>query len=175
MTASKNSNSILQYWPLFGVYVLSIFFAIYGESFQENPDFMALFMGFMLIIFGVTKLFSLQGFVMYFSKYDPLAYKSRTYAYLYPCIEVVLGLLFILNIWIIGISAITLTIYSIGLVGAVNALRNKENTRCVCLGVHFPLPFSKVIIIDSLFMIVMCLWMIYMVVTMDMSHMHHTM
>src|SRR2546430_1143788 len=50
------------------------------------------FMGFFLIVFSMFKLFDLEGFADGFQMYDLLAKPVRVYAYLYPIIELALGL-----------------------------------------------------------------------------------
>ena len=50
------------------------------------------FMGFFLVVFSMFKLFDLEGFADGFQMYDPLARPIRPYAYLYPFVELGLGL-----------------------------------------------------------------------------------
>jgi hypothetical protein len=119
-------------------------------------------MGWVLIFFGLIKLSDIRGFASSFAKYDPLAKQSSTYAEVYPFIEITLGVLFILQLFVLPATLATILIYSVGLYGAVGSVLKKESLHCVCLGTYFKLPLSKVTIIEASFMILMCLWMLVM-------------
>jgi hypothetical protein len=119
-------------------------------------------MGWVLIFFGAIKLSDIVGFADGFAKYDPLAKHSIVYAQVYPFIEIVLGVLFILQLLILPATVITLFIYCASLYGALQSLKKKETLHCVCLGTYFKLPLSTVTIIEATFMVGMCLWMLVM-------------
>src|SRR5438874_10074004 len=50
------------------------------------------FMGFFLVVFSMFKFFNMEGFADGFQMYDLLAKPIRAYAYIYPFIELGLGL-----------------------------------------------------------------------------------
>jgi acid stress-induced BolA-like protein IbaG/YrbA len=125
-------------------------------------------MGWVLVFFGLIKLSDVVGFADGFAKYDPLAKQSIVYAQVYPFLEITLGILFILQILIFPATLITLFIYSASLFGALQSLMKKESLHCVCIGTYFKLPLSTVTIIESIFMIGMCLWMLVMLNSMTM-------
>src|SRR5438876_234184 len=50
------------------------------------------FMGFFLVVFSMFKFFDMEGFADGFQMYDLLAKPFRPYAYIYPFIELCLGL-----------------------------------------------------------------------------------
>jgi len=160
------SARIWSYWPIGAIYLVSLVFALYTVQFHVYPDYMSHVMGFVLILFGVIKLSDIAGFAHSFRQYDPLAKQSVTYAQTYPFIEITLGILFILQLFVIPATLITLFIYSASLYGAIVSVRKKESLRCVCLGTYFKLPLSSVTLIEAGFMIVMCLWMLVMITTM---------
>lgn len=154
------------YWPIAAIYVVSVVFALYTVQWHAYPDYMSHVMGFVLIFFGIIKLSDVSGFAHGFSQYDPIAKRSVTYAEAYPFLEIGLGILFILQLFILPATLITLLVYSAGLYGAIQSLRNKESLHCVCLGTYFKLPLSTVTISEAGFMIVMCIWMLVMINTM---------
>jgi hypothetical protein len=145
---------------------VSALLALLSIRFQQTPDYMSHFMGFVLVLFGAIKLGDISGFAKGFSQYDPLARVSTTYASVYPFIEILLGILFIGQLFILPATLITLALYSISLWGAVQSLLKKEELHCVCLGTYFKLPLSTVTILEATFMVGMCVWMLVMITTM---------
>lgn len=159
-------SSLLKYWPIVAIYVLSALLALVSIRFQSTPDYMSHVMGFVLVLFGLIKLGDIPGFARGFAQYDPLARISTTYASTYPFIELLLGILFIGQLFVLPATLITLAIYSISLWGAVQSVLKKQELHCVCLGTYFKLPLSTVTILEAVFMIGMCLWMLVMINTM---------
>jgi len=158
--------TLLRYWPIAGIYIVSALLALITIRFQQAPDYMSHFMGFVLILFGAIKLGDIPGFAKGFSEYDPLARKSTTYASVYPFIELLLGILFIGQLLILPATLITIVIYSISLWGAIQSVVRKEELHCVCLGTYFKLPLSTVTILEATFMVGMCIWMLAMIIAM---------
>lgn len=154
---------LLKYWPIAGIYLLSAVLALVTIRFHQVPDYMSHLMGFVLVLFGLTKLGDIPGFAQGFARYDPLARISITYARAYPFLEILLGMLFIGQLLILPATLITLAIYSISLWGAIRSVRKKQGLHCVCLGTYFKLPLSTVTILESTFMIGMCAWMLVMI------------
>ena len=161
-----SSPRVIAYWPIAAIYVLASLISFYTITWHHNPDYMSHVMGFVLIFFGVIKLSDIVGFARGFAEYDPLAHRSQSYAQSYPFLEIALGILFILQIFIIPATLITLFIYSASLAGAIYTIRNKQSLHCVCLGTYFKLPLSTVTILEATFMIGMCLWMLVMIFSM---------
>ncbi len=163
---NSSKVTVWSYWPIAGIYLLSLLFALYTIQFHVYPDYMSHLMGFVLVLFGIIKISDIAGFAKGFALYDPLAKRSDTYAQVYPFLEIALGILFILQLLIIPATLITLFIYSASLYGALQSLRKKEALHCVCLGTYFKLPLSTVTILEAGFMIAMCAWMLLMINTM---------
>ena len=144
------------------MYIVSFGIALFSVRYHPAPDFMSHFMGFVLVFFGLIKLNDVRGFADAFAMYDPIAKRFSLYGKVYPYIEVVLGVLFILQFLVLYSTLVTLSIYGASLYGAVKSLLNKEELHCVCLGTYFKLPLSRVTIIESVFMIGMSVWMLVM-------------
>lgn len=166
---NKEKVIIFSYWPIAIIYLLSFGLASFSIKFHPHPDPMSHFMGFLLILFGLIKLNDVKGFAAGFANYDPIAKNSPSYAKVYPFLEILLGVLFILQVFVFSATFVTLVIYSASLYGALKSILNKEELHCVCLGTYFKLPLSKVTIIESLVMIVMCIWMFAMFSSMTMA------
>ncbi|MBX9906283.1 hypothetical protein K2X96_00090 [Patescibacteria group bacterium] len=163
---TASSVSVWSYWPIAAIYVVSAVISLYTVRWHAYPDYMSHLMGFVLVFFGLIKLSDVVGFANGFAQYDPLAKRSIVYAQTYPFLELFLGVLFILQVFILPATVITLCIYSASLWGALRSLAKKEELHCVCLGTYFKLPLSTVTIIEAGFMIGMCIWMLAMIKSM---------
>ena len=111
-------------------------------------------------MFSFFKLLDLNGFVKAFKMYDLLANRFNIWAYFYPFIELLLGVLFLLGVYTTHVSLATIIVLSISTIGVVNSNLKKEKIQCACLGSVFNLPMSKVTVIENLSMIVMALIML---------------
>lgn len=154
--------SLLSYWPLALLYAMAFVVTFYSVTLHPAPDFMSHFMGFVLVFFGLIKLYDVRGFAEGFAKYDPIARRFALYGKMYPYVEVILGVLFILQLLVLSTTLLTLSIYGVSLYGAVKSFLNKEELHCVCLGTYFKLPLSSVTILESIFMVGMSVWMLVM-------------
>ena len=121
---------------------------------------MADFMGFFFIIFGLAKLFNLHGFAEAYRSYDLLARKSVTYAYMYPFIELALGIAFLARFMPTATTLITVVLMVINSAGVIRALREKQHIACACLGTFLSVPLTQVSLFEDLFMLIMGLVML---------------
>lgn len=113
------------------------------------------FMGFFLVVFSMFKFFNLEGFADGFQMYDLLAKPFRTYAYVYPFIELALGLAFLAH-WqpkVTYIATIIVTVF--GSLGVINALRRHLDINCACMGTVLKVPLSTVAMVEDLGMAAM--------------------
>jgi hypothetical protein len=81
------------YQPLIIILVFCVLLAF--VQVREKGEFMYPFMGYFFIFFSLFKLFDLRGFVDGFSMYDLLTQRLRTYGYVYPFLELFLGLAYL--------------------------------------------------------------------------------
>ena len=96
--------------------------------------------------------------------YDIVAKRIPFWAYLYPFIELGLGLSFLSNIFPLLTNSITFIVMTISIIGVLQAVFNKKKIQCACLGAVFNLPMSTVTIIEDALMIVMSGIMIFALV-----------
>ena len=156
-----DKSKIQQLKPL-----LLIFFYITSTAILLNykewswNEFMMDFMGVFYIIFSFFKLLDLKGFTESFKMYDPLAKRIPLYGWIYPFIETVLGLMFLLRFEINLALIITLIILSITTVGVIKTLLNKKSIRCACLGTVLKLPMTEATFIENTIMIVMAIMLL---------------
>lgn len=120
------------------------------------PHFMA---GFFLI-FSFFKLLDIRGFASSYAMYDLLAKRLPVYGFIYPFIELVLGLAYVLNWQPFYTNLATFVVMTFSSVGVILAVLNKQKIRCACLGAVFNLPISTVTIIEDVLMAAMALWML---------------
>ena len=88
-----------QLQPLFIIlFYLSIAVIFLNYKDWDLRGMMFDFMGLFFIVFSFFKMLDLKNFPTSFSMYDPLAKKIRFYGWIYPVIETLLGLLFLMRI-----------------------------------------------------------------------------
>lgn len=159
--ATTEESTLKQLFPLF-----LIFAYIIGTSvlLNRNPwnaeGFMLDFMGIFYIVFSFFKLLDLKGFPDSFRMYDPLAKAIPAYGWIYPFIELILGLLFLMRIEITLALVVTLIILGITTVGVTKSLLSKKSIQCACLGTALKLPMTKATFIENSIMIIMAVVML---------------
>ncbi len=126
----------------------------------NTQAFMLDFMGLFLIVFSFFKMLDLKGFPESFRMYDPLAKRLPLYALIYPFIETVLGLMFLMRIEVKIALIITLVILSITTIGVTRTLLDKKSIRCACLGTALKLPMTEATFIENAIMILMGIYML---------------
>ena len=92
--------------------------------------------------------------------YDPIAKKVPFYGKIYPFIETVLGLMFLMRFEIDIALIVTLIILGVTTVGVSRALLDKKSIRCACLGTALKLPMTEATFIENAIMILMAVLML---------------
>lgn len=123
----------------------------------DRNEIMLDFMGLFYIIFSFFKLLDLKGFSESFKMYDPLASRVPIYGWIYPFIEVVLGLMFLMHFGVKTALVITLIVLGITTIGVTKSLLDKKSIRCACLGTALKLPMTEATFIENAVMIVMAI------------------
>lgn len=118
------------------------------------------FMGLFYVVFSFFKFLDLRGFVTSFSMYDPLAKRLPIYGWIYPFIELGLGVLFLLRIQIPIALMATLLVLGITTIGVTRSLLSKQEIQCACLGTALKLPMTEATFIENAIMIGMAVFMI---------------
>ena len=126
------------------------------ETHAVLPDFMGLF----FVVFSFFKFLDLKGFQDSFRRYDPLAKSLPFYGWVYPFIELALGVLFLMRLEIQLALWLTLGILSITTLGVVRVLLSKQQIQCACLGSVLNLPMTEATLIENVVMIGMAGWML---------------
>lgn len=138
---------------------------ILGTILSITYDFMFLYMGIFFIVFSLFKMIDWKGFVNAFSGYDLIATRIKIYGWIYPILEILLGVLFITNYYteffLITIAWITLIIMTVGGLGVSIKLLKREKFQCACLGTWINVPLTKVTLLENLLMIFMSIIIIF--------------
>ncbi len=129
----------------------------FGSVFSEAMlDFMALF----YLVFSFFKFLDLKGFPESFAMYDPLAKQWGFYAKIYPFIELSLGILLLLRLYVPLVLVVTLVILGLTTIGVVQSLVGKRQIQCACLGTALKLPMTQATFIENAIMIAMAVYML---------------
>lgn len=160
-TFEEGKSKLQQLKPLlliiFYITVASILLHFKDGSINE---FMLDFMGLFYIVFSFFKMLDLKGFPDSFRMYDPLAKRVPIYGWLYPFIETILGLMFLMRFEINIALISTLIVLGITTIGVTKTLLDKKSIRCACLGTALKLPMTEATFIENTIMIIMAVAML---------------
>ncbi len=158
---TEDKSDLQQLFPLFLIfsYIIAASILLNNNPWNET-SFMLDFMGLFYIVFSFFKLLDLKGFPESFKMYDPLAKVFPAYGWIYPFIEVTLGILFLMRIEIPIALITTLIVLGITTIGVTKTLLNKKSIQCACLGTALKLPMTKATFIENSIMIVMAIVML---------------
>jgi hypothetical protein len=126
------------------------------------PLWMHDFMGFFLIVFSMFKFFNMEGFADGFQMYDLLAKSFRPYAYIYPFLELGLGLGYLAWFQPTFIYTATVILMIFGSLGVFRALAKGLDVNCACMGSVLNVPLSTVALVEDLGMAAMALIMLFL-------------
>lgn len=106
-------------------------------------------MGLFFVMFSMFKLINIEGFQKGFRMYDILAKRYTAYGYIYPFIELVLGLSYLSNFLPIVINLLTFIVMTISSIGIIKNIKSGMNLKCACLGTILNVPLSTISIIEN--------------------------
>ena len=119
------------------------------------------FMGLFYIIFSFFKILDIKGFSMSFRMYDPIAKQAPIYGYIYPFIEVLLGMMFLIRFEINIALILTIIVLGITTIGVTQVLVSKRSIKCACLGTTLNLPMTEATFIENALMMIMAFSLIF--------------
>ena len=126
-------------------------------------NWMNYFMAGFFITFSFFKFLDLTAFADSYSMYDLLAKKVRNYGFVYPFIELALGIAFLTHFEPKITYIVTIAIMSFSSLGVIQSVMDKKKIKCACLGSVFNLPMTTVTIIEDLLMVAMAVVMLWVV------------
>ncbi|MEL6303891.1 MAG: MauE/DoxX family redox-associated membrane protein [Bacteroidota bacterium] len=159
---AKETSKWRQLKPLF-----LIFAYLFGAAFLLNfkawnfQNAMMDFMGLFYVVFSFFKFLDLKGFPESFKMYDPVAKVFPLYGWMYPFLELALGLCFLMRFQVTAALWITILILGLTTVGVTKTLLDKKSIRCACLGTALNLPMTEATFIENAIMLVMAFSMLF--------------
>lgn len=125
----------------------------------NGMKWMNAFMAGFFIVFSFFKFLDLRGFADSYAMYDLLAKRVKGYGYVYPFIELALGVMYLVAFNPAVTTMATIVVMGFSSIGVIKSVIDKKQIRCACLGAVFNLPMSTVTIIEDLLMVGMALFM----------------
>jgi len=151
----KAEPSTKENLKLAGIFIFLIISAtLMGAMGNVNAiEWIRWFMGGLLIIFGGMKLLGIEVFIKVFPLYDLIAKRLRPYKYIYPLMQVFLGLLFLAGLMSVLRNLIVIVMGLSGLIGMIRIVSQRGPIRLSYLGTILRLRYSTVSIIENTLMV----------------------
>ncbi len=127
----------------------------------NGMECMRIIMAAFFLIFGFFKIINLAGFAKAYHIYDLIAQRFYWYGYLYPFLELSLGVAYVLKWRPFETNIFTLVLMVVSAAGVFNELRKGKTVICGCLGAVFKIPMTYVTLTEDLIMAVMALAMLF--------------
>lgn len=140
---------------IFALITLVSYIAATNNSYTNPIVWMRYFMAGFFLVFSFFKLLDVKGFASAYAGYDLLAKAIPSYGYVYPFIELTLGLLYLVNFNSVMTNAATVLVMGFSSIGVLQAVSRKQTIQCACLGSFFNLPMTTVTIVEDLLMVAM--------------------
>jgi len=152
---------VQQLFPLFLIFgYITIAAVLLHVNAWDTSGFMLDFMGLFYVVFSFFKLLDIRGFQRSFQMYDPLAKVLPAYGWIYPFLEVGLGLLFLMRFEVEIALIVTIVLLGTTTIGVIQVLLAKKTIQCACLGTVLKLPMTKATFIENSIMLIMAIWML---------------
>ena len=164
-TAEQAKSWFETYKPIlliFGFVTLVAFVMQNNNDGFDVMQFMQHFMAGFFLVFSFFKFLDLKGFAESYAMYDVIAMRIPAWGYIYPFVELGLGIAFCINYNPQITNIVTLVVMSISIIGVLQSVLNKKKIQCACLGAVFQLPMSTVTIIEDGLMIAMSATMLFL-------------
>ena len=146
------------YYPILLIFAYLTVITLLIQLVQKNfstMQWMSHFMAGFFLIFSFFKLMNLKGFAEGYSTYDILAKKWYAWGFIYPFIELGLGIAFLTGLNPVVTNVITLAVMAVSSIGVIKSIVNKRTIQCACLGTIFKLPLGKVTLFEDSLMVIM--------------------
>ena len=152
-TVAQTRSWLKTYQPILLIFAYTL--GVSTLTAHHWMDGMRYFMAAFFLVFSFFKLLNIRDFADSYAMYDIVAKRFPIWGFMYPFIELALGLAFLINFQPRLTNMATLLVMGVSAVGVIQSVLNKRKIRCACLGVVFNLPMSTVTIIEDLLMVAM--------------------
>ena len=160
--ADPQATSYVPVIALFGMtaaMALAASFAVYGTPLTIRAG--EWFVAFSMCVLALLKLQDVERFSTMFLNYDLLARRWVPYAYLYPFLEGLAGVLMIGGVAMWLSAPVALFIGTIGAVSVFKAVYvDRRELNCACVGGSSNVPLGFVSLTENVMMVAMAVWMI---------------
>ena len=123
-------------------------------------NLMAYFEAGFFLTFAGFKLLDVAGFAQGYATYDLLARRVYRYGFVYPFIELGLGLSYLVGVRSPWLFAATLMVMGFSGLGVVRSMQQKRKIQCACLGTLLKVPLSSVTLVEDFGMAILALLML---------------
>uniref|UniRef100_UPI00404B8F11 MauE/DoxX family redox-associated membrane protein n=1 Tax=Fulvivirga sp. TaxID=1931237 RepID=UPI00404B8F11 len=155
-TNTEEKKGLWVYYPIFLIagYIAGV--ALINNLHWQGihwQGWMNQFMAGFFLVFSAFKLLDIKGFADGYSTYDLLAQRWHTYGFIYPFLELGLGVLYLSGALPIATQFATIIIMGFSSLGVINSLLKKRTIQCACLGTLLKVPLSSITLIEDLTMV----------------------
>jgi len=113
--------------------VVSVLTSMHNKQ-LDVMQWMNAFMAGFFLVFSFLKLLDVKAFADSYSTYDLLAKHVKTYGYVYPFIELALGLAYLTSFEPKFTAVATIAVMGFSSVGVIQTVLDKKKIQCACLG-----------------------------------------
>ena len=159
-TTTETGDSYFPIFLIFGYIAGVSLLVAFQQQHFDIMQWMSWFMAGFFIVFSFFKLLNLNGFAEGYRTYDVVAKAMPAYGFIYPFIELALGIVFLTGFNPFVTNIVTLIVMGVSTIGVVQSLMKKTAFQCACLGTIIKLPLSKVTLFEDLLMVAMSLTML---------------
>ena len=155
--AEQTKSWFTTYKPILIIFFyITLISSVASYTYQLNiHDWMNLFMAQFFLVFSFFKMLDTKSFANSYSMYDIVAMKIKYYGFIYPFIELALGISYLIQFNPTFTNTATIIVMGVSSIGVIKSVLNKQKIQCACLGAVFNLPMSTVTIIEDLLMVAM--------------------
>lgn len=152
------SGGLWAYYPIFliAIYIVGIS-SINNVHWQgiNWHGWMSQFMAGFFLVFSGFKFLDIRGFADGYATYDLLARRWYRYGFIYPFLELGLGVLYLTNWFPVSTQLLTIFIMGFSSIGVINSLLKKRKIICACLGTILKVPLSTITLVEDLTMVIL--------------------
>jgi cation transport ATPase len=155
---NDNDNWLATYWPLILIVGYIAIAALAGTPAPGETRLAAWMTNFMagfFLVFSAFKFLNLRGFADAYASYDLLAKRWRAYGFMYPFLELALGLAYLFRFEPTLTHIATILLMGFSSLGVLDVLRQNRKIACACLGTVLKLPMSTITLVEDLGMVAM--------------------
>lgn len=164
----RGESLIVQYKPLIVIVSLITLVTtaaavrdVSSMGYVDVAEIMMNFMAGFFLVFSGLKLMDIAGFARGYAMYDLLAAKVPAYGYVYPFLELGLGLAYLTHFEMYATNIVTVVLMTFSALGVARSLVQKKQFQCACLGTLLKVPLTKVALIEDVSMALMAGFMLW--------------